>query len=187
MSRSLTLTLWALHRLPSEQLPEVATDWLVSGLDSPSLCELAGLGSTVMSEAGPLFERALAELKITVPSEDEALMSLARHYARQIVEGAMSPYDGARKIWWEVYNALEKPNELLVTFVGAASELEDLPVRTFQDGYDRRKYASELEGTIVSTAREVLTVIAEPCAPLNGGRVTPVGNSGGTEGTPSVS
>jgi len=187
MSRSLTLTLWALHRLPSEQLPDVATDWLVSGLDSPSLRELAGLGSPVMSEAAPLFERALSELEIAVPTKHEALMSLARHHARQIVDGTVSPYDGARKIWWEVSSALDKPNTLLLTFVGAASELEELPDRTLQDGYDRRKYASELEDTIVSSAREVLNITAEPDAAPNGGPATQLGNSGVTEGPPSVS
>ena len=187
MNRSLTLTLWALGRLPSEQLPEVATDWLAKGLDSPSLRQLAGVGSPVMSEVGPLFEKVLAELEVAAPNKEEALMFLDRHYAQQIVEGTVSPYEGAQKIWWQVTNAFKKPSQLLLTFVGAASELEDLPERTLQDGYDRNKYASELESTIVSSARELLHERAEPGAPPNGGPAGSSGKSGVAEGPPSVS
>jgi len=187
MNRPLTLTLWALGRLPSEQLPQVATDWLAEGFDSPSLRQLAGVGSPVMSEVGPLFEKVLAELEIAAPKKEAALMFLARHYAQQIIEGGISPYDGARKIWWQITNALDKPGQLLLTFVGAASELEELPERTLQDGYDRKTYARELEATIVSGARELLNRTAEPDAPPNGGPPMPISNSGVAEGPPSVS
>ena len=187
MNRPHILTLWALGRLPSEQLPQVATDWLAEGLDSPSLRQLAGAGSPVMSEVGPLFEKVLAELKIATPKKEEALMFLARLYAQQIIEGAVSPYDGARKIWWEVANAFDKRSQVLLAFVGAASELEDLPERTLKDGYDRKIYARELEATIVSRACELLNQSAEPGAPPNGGPATPAGNSGAAEGPPSVS
>ena len=187
MNRALTLSLWALGRLPSEQLPEVATDWLAKGFDSPSLRQLAGVGSPVMSEVGPLFEKVLAELEVTTPKKEEALMFLARDYAQQIVEGTVSPYEGARKIWWQVTNAFNKPRQLLLTFVGAASELEELQERTLQDGYNRKKYACELEATIVSSARELLNERAEPDASPNGGPATRLGNSGVAEGPPSVS
>jgi hypothetical protein len=187
MNRSLTLTLWALGRLPSDQLPQVATDWLTEGLDSPSLRQLAGVGSPVMSEVGPLFEKVLAELEIVAPKKEAALVLLGRHYAQQIIEGAIPPYKGARSIWWEVTNAIDKPGQLLLTFVGAASELEDLPERTLEDGHDRTTYARELEATIVASARELLHQTAEPGAPPNGGPTAPVDNSGASEGPPSVS
>jgi hypothetical protein len=156
MNRSLTLTLWALHRLESEELPKIAADWLAEGLDSRSLRELAGIAYAEMSEVGPLFDKALAELMIAIPKKDEALMFLARHYAQQIVDGVVTPYDGARKIWWQVSNSLDAHSQLLMPFVGAASELEDLPERTAEDGYDRKEYAAELEDSIISNARRLL-------------------------------
>lgn len=157
MSRQTIVALWALGRLRSEQIPEIATDWLANGLDSPSLRRLAGVSAPVMSEVGPLFERALTELRVVTPQKSEALMRLARHYAQQIVDGTVSPYDGARKLWWDVANEVEKPSQLLLSFVGAASELDDLPGRTRQDGCDRQPYARELEDMIVSSARKLLT------------------------------
>lgn len=157
MNRPLTVALWVLRRLPSEQIPQMATNWLAAGLDSPSLRQLAAVSEPVMSDVGPVFERALTELGIVTPKKQEALMYLARHYAQQIVDGTVSPYDGARKLWWEVSNEVERPSQLLLSFVGAASELDDLPERTVQDGNDRQTYARELEDMIVSSARELLT------------------------------
>jgi hypothetical protein len=173
MNRGLTLTFWTLRRLPSEELPRIAADWLAEGLDSPSLRELAGTSSPQMSDVGPLFEKALSELHFTLPKKEEALRFLARHYAQQIVGGAASPYDGARKIWWQVSNESERSDPLLLSFVGAASEIEDLPKRTEQDGYDRKKYARELEEMIVGSARQLLkeepNQTLEPTAPSGRG------------------
>jgi hypothetical protein len=173
MNRELTLTFWVLRRLPSEELPRVAAEWLAEGLDSPSLRELAGVSSPQMSDVGPLFESALSELHFSPPKKEEALRFLARHFARQIVDGVISPYEGARKIWWQVSNEVEARDPLLLSFVGAASEIEDLPERTEQDGYDRKKYAQELEEMIVASARELLkeepNQSPEPTAPSGRG------------------
>lgn len=57
--------------------------------------------------------------------------------------------------------------------VSAASEIEDLPERTEQDGCDRKKYARELEEMIVASARQLLkdepTQTLEPTAPSGRG------------------
>jgi len=150
------LNLWALNRLPSESLVQIAADWLANGLDSPSLRELAGIHLPVMSEVGPLFQQALTELHLAVPPVETARLFLAHHYAQQIIDGTVSPYAGAQKIWWEVCIELDRPSPLLLSFVGAASELDELPERALQDGFDRSKYARELEEIIVASAREIL-------------------------------
>jgi hypothetical protein len=173
MNRELTLALWTLGRLPSEDLPAIATDWLAEGLDSRSLRELAGVASPVMSDAGPLFERAFCELSIVPPKKETALWFLARHHAQRIVEGVVTPYEGARQIWWEVSNELNAPDQLLLSFVGAASELEDLPERTAQDGHDRKKYARELEEMIFESARELLKKEPNKAPEPTPGAVTP--------------
>lgn len=156
MDLSLTLALWALDRLSSDQLPLVAADWLSEGRDAPALRELAGIQSPAMSEVGPLFSRALSELRLIPPAKEEALGLLGHHYAQQIVEGVVSPYEGARMIWWQVANSMDRPSEILLSFVGAASELDDLSERSSEDGLDRAKYRRELEEMVVESARALL-------------------------------
>jgi hypothetical protein len=156
MKTSLILAGWTLQRLHSERLPGIATDWLMAGYDSPALRELAGIATPIMSEAGPVFERVLAELAWKVPAKDEALLIVAHDAAQGIVEGAIPPYEGARIIWWGVANELEHPSQLLLDFVGAASELEDIPERSAHDGLDRQNYILEMEATIRSSARKLL-------------------------------
>jgi hypothetical protein len=156
MNRELTLALWSLGRIPSECLPSLACECLADGLDSHALRELGGVSSPIMSDVGPLFERALLELNIITPKKEEALWFLARYHASRIVDGVVTPYEGARRIWWEVSNEIESPDQLLLSFVGAASELEDLPDRTERDRCDRRVYARDLEKSIVESARALL-------------------------------
>jgi hypothetical protein len=157
MTRDHILALWTLGRLPSEDLPKLACAWLADGLDSRTLRELGGVCAPTMSEVGPLFDLALRELGIDPPKKEDALWFLARYHAKRIVDGVVTPYEGARKIWWEVSNSFEPSHQLLLSFVGAASELEDLPGRTAQDGHDRKKYARELEEGIIEAAQEVPT------------------------------
>lgn len=54
--------LWASAGLTREELPEVAVDALIAGLDSPSLRVLAGLTAAGMGRAPDLLDRALQEL-----------------------------------------------------------------------------------------------------------------------------
>ena len=163
MDHSLTLALWSLGRLKSEELPVIASTWLAGGLDSPSLRQLAGEASPIMSDVAPLFERSLAELELRAPGKEEALHRLARYYAERIINGTMSPHEGAGMIWWEVTNQLDTPSPLFLSFVGAASELDEIP-DILEDGADRREYVRELETSIVANARKLLE--EEPNQPV---------------------
>ena len=60
--------MWASAGLTREELPEVAVDALIAGLDSPSLRVLAGLTATRMNRAPDLLDRALQELGRSVAS-----------------------------------------------------------------------------------------------------------------------
>jgi hypothetical protein len=111
---------------PSEDLPGLATDALVRGLDSPSLRELAGAPSWDVSESQDLFLRALDELGINRPDEQGALWEMVRDVAIQITTGKLEPYAGARWIWWHAYDRVELEGDLRI-FVGLASAWEDHP------------------------------------------------------------
>jgi hypothetical protein len=90
---------WVLGRLPTQALPAIATDALVAGLDSQALRELAGELHPTLDESGPLFEEILDEIGVGVPDRSRAGLVLAKAYATQIVDGTLSPQEGAQHIW----------------------------------------------------------------------------------------
>ena len=53
---------WEANLLPRERVPEIATELLQRGHDTPSLRVAAGLLPSELDEARELFGRALAEL-----------------------------------------------------------------------------------------------------------------------------
>jgi len=143
---------WQLELLASEDLPLIAANALERGSDSPSLRILAGEAEKVASTVGPLFLRALHELGIPLPAPASAQMTVARFYARKILDGSLSPYEGAYRIWCDVANEAyptEKENEVwnrLRVFVGIASECEDNP-----------RFQKEYEDQIVQEAKNLLS------------------------------
>ena len=135
--------LLALGKQPSEDLPGVATDALVRGLDSPSLRVLAGTRPGDVREKRDLFWLALSELAIPQPSEIEARWSLVTDWARDIIDDRLTPLSGARRIWWEGWEELGRPDELTV-FVGLASKWEDDEAHRAEYEQDIRDAAAAL-------------------------------------------
>ncbi len=80
------------------------------------------------------------------PDRGAAGFFVVAHYASQILTGDLSPYEGARRIWQEVFDALDRP-AALAGFVSGASEIEDFefarPGNT--EAYDERIAKSEEE------------------------------------------
>jgi hypothetical protein len=123
-SLELALMRFVLDEQPSEELPSVATNALVAGVDSPSLRVLAGLRASDYADARDLFTAAVDELGLARPTPDEARWYFVRRWARAMVDGAISPYEASRMIWWRGWEELGHPDSLTV-FVGLASEWED--------------------------------------------------------------
>jgi len=138
---------WVLGLLPSDECPNVATEALVRGIDSPSLRLLAGELRPIASEVDPLFERSLVENGIAVPDRQTARAAVARYYAREMLAGSLSPWEGAERIWWDVANdAYSAPDwERYSSFVGLASGLRDNP-----------QHRTEYEREIVAAAHRLL-------------------------------
>lgn len=130
--------------LPSERLPDLATEALSRGLDSPALRELAGASPRDVREAGDPLVVALGELGITLLDVQPALWRLVRHTATEIVRGDLAPYDGASWIWHEASYRVEPEGDLRI-FIGLASEWEDHPASRPQ-----------IETAIVDAAEELL-------------------------------
>lgn len=128
---------------PLESLPGLATDALVRGVDSPSLRELAGTPERAHEDARDLFITACHELGIAIPTPDQARWSLAYEWAQAIVAGELTPIDGARRIWWQAWEHLGRPNDL-TPFVAFASEWEDDPDHQVEYDDDIRREAARL-------------------------------------------
>ncbi|HZC52469.1 MAG TPA: hypothetical protein VE441_08235 [Mycobacterium sp.] len=83
-----------------EELPDLAAGALARGLDSPSLRMLAGAPRDQYEDNRRLFVTAMHEFDLDAPLPDTAVRELVRYWAAEIIAGALSPYDGARRIWW---------------------------------------------------------------------------------------
>ena len=157
METELAAANWNLGYLASEELPRIALAWLSTGLDSPSLRILAGESQPIMSEVGPMFERALQELNIPTPSPAEATMQIARHIAHEIVTGFRTPYAGAKEIW-RLSSSCGTVDTLLA-FVGQASDYEDFNDYQHLKYYGEehcKKVVKEIEAEIIEEAHKLI-------------------------------
>jgi len=85
---------YVMGALPSWELPKIADGVLNLGIYSPAVGELATMRQPVMADAGPLFERALTELQTEMPSPEDAVWILLRHYIERIGSGDLTPRAG---------------------------------------------------------------------------------------------
>jgi hypothetical protein len=86
-------------QIGAESLPQIATDALEKGSDSPSLCLLAGIAPFDPRDARDLFHLAMHDLGIPAPDSHQAALVAARWLATQCLNGAMSLADGCGRIW----------------------------------------------------------------------------------------
>jgi hypothetical protein len=136
----------------SDALRQVASTALADGWDSPSLRALAG--STASDpDARVLFERALSELGLSMPTAREAVMVLAHHVAAKVLQGTITPYEAAQRISDLSLRLPVDDDRLpqLDTFIYAASEWDDRPedVNVFAEG-------------VVAAARDLLESSTSP-------------------------
>jgi hypothetical protein len=108
-----------------DEVPDLATDLLVRGIESPALVELAGLIRPTFWEVSPVVERAFQEADLPPISREEALWRLAYDTARDIVDGAISPRQGANTLWG-ICTDLDMP-EPLRYFVYLAADYGEGP------------------------------------------------------------
>ena len=95
------LALTAMGRPPLDELPQVATEAMLAGSDSPSLRLLAGLDLEKFDQrdAGDLFDAATAELGWEIPSLFEAMQIILGKLADQVNAGTLEPVEAARRAW----------------------------------------------------------------------------------------
>lgn len=107
-----------------DHLPSFAIQAIENGYESLSLYQLAGSRKSDSSSLRILLDRAMQELHIDIPEPNEAALSIARSIARDVINGHVTPYEGAKRIWHDIYVNFSTLDQLRI-FVGLASEYED--------------------------------------------------------------
>ncbi len=121
----LTAARYVLGSIPSEELKRAADQALDAGIVSPSLSELACIIHPIMSETGPLFEAMLGGLSIQLPSKEEAIWIVLRHWLTEISQGRLDPMDGMARVISEVYDQANL-HERTKNYVGDSHDLQGL-------------------------------------------------------------
>ena len=134
---SIALSQYVLGQLPGEKIPKIAIILLENGKENDEIIELAGMRNPTMVDVEKKFLKGLDKLEIHLPSIREATIRLAKQISQQIVNREISPYEGARKIWWELAN-IENVDRRLKAFSGLASEYEDTSNNEYRKDYEKQ-------------------------------------------------
>jgi hypothetical protein len=106
---------WSRDQLDIEMLPQLATNALVEGLDSPSMRQLAGLEGPDYWTALPLFERMMQELGRRKLDGRRALKLLVLNEMRRMLAGLSEPAVVANdigRVWLAESDASDEWDEL---------------------------------------------------------------------------
>jgi len=115
---------YILGDLPSDELARIADALLDQGVYSLAIGELATTRHPLMADAGPLFEQALQDLNVEMPSHEEAVWVLLRHHIGRIAYEDVAPRDGLQ-FMLDVYDRAHL-NANSHTYVGDSHGIERL-------------------------------------------------------------
>ncbi len=87
----------------ARELIAIADEALARGFASAGLQALAASGGRRIAVVGPLFEAALGELGIEVPSEEDACWIIARSHLRRLLDNEVRAYEAVSAIMREIY------------------------------------------------------------------------------------
>ncbi|WP_327424942.1 hypothetical protein OG763_42710 [Streptomyces sp. NBC_01230] len=117
----------------------IAAEALAAGLDTPTLCELAGLPRNADTrDIRDALAQALSEAGIELPDPDLARRHALRRPAARLINGEIAPADLATDDWWEtqVETVEERSFVALIPQCGCCIE--------YTLGSDQRTWAAEL-------------------------------------------
>jgi hypothetical protein len=100
-----------------EDLPMIAAEALAAGLDTPTLCELAGWPRNAdPHDIRDAFEQALAESGLELPDRGLARRHALRRLAARLIDGEIAPAELATDDWseTEVATAAERSFAALI-------------------------------------------------------------------------
>lgn len=116
---------WVLGYISDRELPQkVGVCGLEAGLDSEAVYELASLTTDEPEDARTCFRKILQENDLLSISKADAARILAVVISKQIIDGELTPYEGARKIWDISIKLADYSFHDLDSFIYAASEYD---------------------------------------------------------------
>jgi hypothetical protein len=118
---------WILGLIPPEELPDAAQTLLNCGVDGDSLFELTNSRGADSSVLTGLFKIWLSSVGRGAMSKREAMRVYTRDVSKQISQGHIEPYAGARDIWDVSLILNDTEFHEVDAFIYAASEYEDRP------------------------------------------------------------
>jgi hypothetical protein len=128
MELPLMQALWVLGFLPAGDLPqEVGIKALEAGMDTEALRILASLSPMETLEAKEIFEKVLTEFSLPKLSRVAATRIDAKAISKQVVDGQLSPSEGAHKLWTASVQVNDPDFHDLDPFIYAASEFDSRP------------------------------------------------------------
>src|SRR5580693_4162726 len=96
--------MFVLGMLSTDDTLRIAMRAIESGFDIPSLWQLASLENPDSETVKTLFCKTFDELGIPLPSPSEAGRSMVRRIAQDVLSNAITPYEGAKMVWQDIYN-----------------------------------------------------------------------------------
>jgi hypothetical protein len=116
---------YRLGLLPSTEFPTFAMAALEAGYESRALCELACEPLPDDWEIDSVFERALRDCSVSIPSTEAAVEYVLRFYMQLIASGDLSPWEGMLRIANELYRPYIS-KEPVLQYAGDQRGLHDL-------------------------------------------------------------
>ena len=97
---------YKLGKLSSEDIVKLADSWLAQGLFTNSINLIAMEQTPVMSDVGPMFEKAIAELGLPIPTKVEAARIAAKDIIEKMVSGKIDLIKGANCLYWDIHHEI---------------------------------------------------------------------------------
>lgn len=156
--RAAIISAWARTLLDSqspEELPDIASEALVQGVETPSLAELAGMGrSDPPAELHELFGEVIKELGISLDIV-AARIWLLYMWCDAVLRGKLAAFDASWAIFTTVYLEIGSITAARPDFpTGLVDELIGLFVASDSDFPDTSEYQTKFEAaarTVVQT------------------------------------
>ncbi|MEU8679318.1 hypothetical protein [Streptomyces sp. NPDC048560] len=127
------------HEIRPEDLPMIAAEAIAAGLDTPTLCELAGLPRNADTrEIRDAFEQALSEAGIELPDPGLARRHALRRLAARLIHGEVEAADLTSNDWWDTEAETDEESTLVALIPQCGCCIE------YASGLDHRTWVSEL-------------------------------------------
>jgi len=102
------IAMYVTGNLTTDQLPDLGVTGLKEGLDTPSLCILAGLGKDESPfQIEHYFKLTLEELNIKLPDRRKAAIEYALAIVDEIVEGKKEIISGTKEIRYKAIDSYD--------------------------------------------------------------------------------